>query len=152
MKPAQPAKRRLLGWLFSFPAVVVIILVISAAVRNRPVCGVSVPKTDLANLQSALEDYRSVLGGYPQGTAAQILDALRGENTDSKVFLTVSPQRLNASGEYLDPWHTPYRVAFSPTGKPHFYSFGPNRQDDQERKGSDDITLDAPALVGRAIP
>ena len=145
MKPAQPAKRRLLGWpvglvLVSFA--VFLSLILPAAARATAAARRALAETDLGTLQGGMEAYRNVLGKYPGGTAAQILSALRGENTASNAFIVVAPRRVNAAGEYTDPWRTPYHIAFDASGKPRVYSFGPNRQDDQGRKGSDDITLE----------
>lgn len=103
-------------------------------------------KTDVLNLASALEAYRSVLGNYPGATAAQILTALRGENVSSNVFLTITPHRVNAAGEYIDPWQTPYRITFDEAGKPLVYSFGADRQDNHANPQSDDVTKNTPSI------
>jgi type II secretory pathway pseudopilin PulG len=155
MKPDQPARRRALGWLVGLILVsfaVILSLLLPAAVRATAAARHLLAETDLATLQGGMEAYRTALGRYPAGTAAQILGALRGQNTSSNAFLVVSPRRVNAAGEYTDPWRTPYHIGFDESGKPRVYSFGPNRLDDQARKGSDDITLDDPALVRRTNP
>ncbi|HTH50011.1 MAG TPA: type II secretion system protein GspG [Candidatus Limnocylindria bacterium] len=155
MKPAEPAKRRLLGWLIGLVLVafaVFLALILPAVARATAAARRGLAETDAGTLEGGMEAYRNVLGRYPGGTAAQILSALRGENTSSNAFVVVSPRRVNAAGEYTDPWRTPYRITFDAAGKPHVYSFGPNRQDDQGRPGSDDITLADPALVGRSNP
>ena len=99
-------------------------------------------KRDLIGLMSAFEAYKMTYNAYPSGKYAQIVSALGGENPSRLEFLMVRPRNLNAGGEFLDPWQTPYRIFFDAAGKPHVYSFGPNRLDDQGRKGSDDITAD----------
>ncbi len=142
MKPGQPAKRRKLGWLIGLILVsfaVVLSLLLPAAARATAAARRLLAETDLMTLQGGMEAYRNAFGKYPNGTAAQILSALRGETTNSKAFLVVLPRRVNAAGEYTDPWRTPYHIAFDASGKPHVYSSGPNRQDEQGRKGSDDI-------------
>ncbi len=145
----------MLGWLVGLTLVsfaVILSLLLPAAVRATAAARHLLAETDLVTLQGGMEAYRTALGKYPEGTPAQILRALRGEATNSKAFLVVSPRRVNAAGEYTDPWRTPYHIGFDASGKPRVYSFGRNRQDDQGRKGSDDITMDAPALVRRPNP
>ncbi len=147
MKPAQPAKRRLLGWLVVFflvTAAMFVGLLLPAILHASPIEKRLVAKVDVLNLESALEAYRTVLGKYPTGTAAQILSALRGENASSNTFLTIAPHRVNAAGEYVDTWRTPYRITFDGTGKPFVYSFGPDRQDNQASPQSDDVTRNTP--------
>lgn len=108
--------------------------------------------TEISILREALAVYRQIHGKYPDGTPGQIVGTLRTAKVRSDPLLSVSPDRLNPAGEYLDLWGTPYRIFFDESGEPHVYSFGPNRQDDQCRRGSDDVCLVAPALERRRNP
>ena len=148
MSLTQPAKRQLLGWLVGLSLVSIVVfvwVVLPSIARAKPDGRRMTAKTDVLNLEAALEAYRTALGKYPAGTAAQILSALRGENASSNIFLTVAPRRVNAAGEHIDPWQTPYRITFDESGKPLVYSFGPDRQDNQANPQSDDVTRNTPS-------
>ena len=63
---------------------------------------------DLAHLQFMIRDFRLALGGNPVGFNAEIMKALLGNNP-KKMRLQLRPgQELDAEGQLLDPWGTPY--------------------------------------------
>ncbi len=47
-------------------------------------------------------------GGNPVGTNAEIVKALTGGNAKGATYLPPDQQRLNANGELIDRWGTPY--------------------------------------------
>lgn len=67
------------------------------------------PSLVLENLRSAIRNYGQRMGGNPVGNNAEITKALNGENPKEVQYL--SPEkgmRINANGELIDPWGTPY--------------------------------------------
>jgi hypothetical protein len=78
-------------------------------------------KTDVAGLSSALGAYNAEYGTLPTGTAAEVMNAFRGEN----------PRKI--------PWGTPYVLDLSKPEAPRVWSCGPNRRDEGGAQGSDNI-------------
>ena len=158
MTEVTPTYRQILDyvvrWLIRILVVVTLaILIVPAVYTPTTRAGKRLRSSiEISNLRGALAAYREIHGKYPEGTPSQVVGTLRSEKIRSDPLLPVAPDRLNAAGEYLDLWGTPYRIFFDESGQPHAYSFGPNRQDDQGRNGSDDITSDDPALVRRTNP
>jgi hypothetical protein len=71
---------------------------------------------------------------YPTGTVADVCALLRGEsrggqNPKKLDYLEASASEMNATGEFVDPWGTPYR--FATADKVRVYSCGPNKKDEQ---------------------
>lgn len=93
------------------------------------------PKTqvDMASLRNALQSYQACYDKYPLGGSSEILAALRGGNPRTVVFLYVSGSDTNASGEFVDPWQTPYQIVFDSTNHFTIRSAGKNK-----RFGDDD--------------
>lgn len=63
---------------------------------------------DLAHLQFMIRDFRLALGGNPVGNNAEIIGVLLGRNPRKIKLELPEGHRLNADGELLDPWGTPY--------------------------------------------
>ena len=91
-------------------------------------------------LDAALLDYRKEFGRFPEGSAGEIVSALCGRNEKEKAFLFLAPTAVNEHGEMLDPWGTPFRIAFDHvTGLPKIHSAGPNMIfEEKAGKHSDD--------------
>jgi hypothetical protein len=95
---------------------------------------------EVTQLAGALAAYRSEYGDVPKGSPAEIIAALTGGNTRKIIFIEVPSDQLNEKGEFVDPWGTPYHfVPTDPAEKPHVYSLGPNKVDEQVGDVSDDI-------------
>jgi hypothetical protein len=78
-------------------------------------------------LRTALEQYHTAYGRYPEGTAGQIMLALRGSNEKGSVFFECPPESINDHGELVDPWGTPFHIKIDTKKKtPHVRSAGPN--------------------------
>lgn len=93
---------------------------------------------DVSELVVALEAYRIKFGHPLEGSTAEICAALRGEdaggqNPDHEAV--VEFYKVNAAGEFVDPWGTAYRILAGPDVR--VYSCGPNRVD--ESGAGDDI-------------
>jgi type II secretory pathway pseudopilin PulG len=91
-------------------------------------------RSDVAVLTLALDGFAREHGSYPTGTCTEICALLRGEdvagqNPKRLDYVEASAHEMNAAGEFIDPWGTPYRILTSPTGRA--YSCGPNRIDEQ---------------------
>jgi hypothetical protein len=96
-------------------------------------------RTDLAGLLATLKQYQVEYATLPIGNAAEIMNALRGENSRKIIFFDGKPTAFNAQGAFLDPWGTPYRIDLSKPEAPRVWSCGPNRRDEGGAKDSDDI-------------
>jgi len=66
-------------------------------------------ETVMENMRSAFHAYASMLGGNPVGTNPEITAALNGANVRHVNFLREEDGlRINAKGELVDPWETPF--------------------------------------------
>jgi type II secretory pathway pseudopilin PulG len=96
-------------------------------------------KRDVTVLAEALRGFVHENGCPPTGSRAQIAALLRGEsvggqNPKKLDYVVASMSEMNAEGEFVDPWGTPYRLSAS---NARAYSCGPNRRD--EDGNGDDI-------------
>ncbi len=67
------------------------------------------PATVLSNMRIAIRQYGSRFGGNPVGTNQEITKALNGENPKQVKFISAeSGLRINARGELVDYWGTPF--------------------------------------------
>jgi hypothetical protein len=67
------------------------------------------PSLVLENLRSAIRNYGQRMGGNPVGNNAEITKALNGGNPREVQYLAPEKgMRMNANGELIDPWGTPY--------------------------------------------
>jgi hypothetical protein len=66
------------------------------------------PATILENLRTSVRLYGQMFGGNPVGTNPEITAALMGNNPKHLNFLKADGNRVNANGELVDAWGTPY--------------------------------------------
>lgn len=67
------------------------------------------PATVLSNMRIAIRSYGSRFGGNPVGTNPEITRALQGDNPKQVKFLRrESGLRINARGELVDYWGSPF--------------------------------------------
>lgn len=66
------------------------------------------PKTILENMGRTIQQYASTFGENPVGTNPEITSALQGQNPKHINFLKQDGNRVNALGELVDAWGTPY--------------------------------------------
>ncbi|HOX58405.1 MAG TPA: hypothetical protein P5205_15185 [Candidatus Paceibacterota bacterium] len=66
------------------------------------------PATILESLRTTIRLYGQTFGGNPVGTNPEITAALNGDNPRQLQFLKTDGNRVNAKGELVDPWNTPY--------------------------------------------
>jgi hypothetical protein len=63
---------------------------------------------DVDHVGLMLRDYRTRMGENPFGTNAEIMKAVMGENPKQAKLGPPEGQKLNAAGELVDRWGTPY--------------------------------------------
>ncbi len=63
---------------------------------------------ELENVRIMLRDYRTRMGDNPVGSNAEIMQAVMGRNPAAARLGPPPGQSLNAAGELLDPWGTPW--------------------------------------------
>lgn len=85
----------------------------AAAVPAEPVLATSEssslpPETVLANMRTSIRQFASTFGENPVGTNPEITSALQGGNPKHMNFLKPDGNRVNAKGELVDTWGTPY--------------------------------------------
>jgi hypothetical protein len=67
------------------------------------------PETLLQNVRHAVQQYGEMFGGNPVGLNSEITAALAGKNPKQINFIDPSAgMRVNANGELVDGWGTPY--------------------------------------------
>jgi hypothetical protein len=97
------------------------------------------PAQLLENLNRAIRNYGDALGGNPVGTSPEIARQLNGENPKHIHFIPPeSGLRLNAHGELVDAWGTPYSFQQLSAHQMEIHSAGPDKimgtDDDQISK------------------
>jgi hypothetical protein len=91
-------------------------------------------RRDSKALKSAVEIFMLEYGNYPTGSYADVCALLRGEsragqNPKKLDYIEAAPGEMNAAGEFVDPWGSPYRI--DTESKLRVYSIGPNKTDDK---------------------
>lgn len=99
----------------------------------------AVARNDVMTLVAAIKNHIAEYGASPIGDNAHIMAALRGTNARQIVFFEMDADRINALGEFFDPWGHPYRIDASNPEFVWVYSFGKNGIDEGGAEGSDDI-------------
>jgi hypothetical protein len=74
-----------------------------------------------------LRNFGQRFGGNPVGTNAEITKALNGGNTAAANYLPAS-RRMNAAGELIDTWGTPYFFHANSATEMEIRSAGPDRK------------------------
>ncbi|MGP8239660.1 MAG: hypothetical protein ACLQVW_30175 [Limisphaerales bacterium] len=86
------------------------------------------PETILQNLRRVLHQYGEMFGGDPVGTNPEITAALSGKNPKQIDFLTGQPGvRIDADGELIDSWGTPYFFHQLSGTEMEIHSAGPDK-------------------------
>ena len=80
-------------------------------------------------MRRAIRNYGSRFGGNPVGTNPEITRALAGENPKQVNFLNADDGlRVNADGELVDPWGTPYFFHQLSGTEMEIHSAGPDKK------------------------
>jgi Type II secretion system (T2SS), protein G len=83
---------------------------------------------DLDKVGLMLRDYRSRMGENPFGTNAEIMKAVMGGNPKQARLGPPEGQTLNAEGELVDRWGTPYFFHQMSKSDMEIRSAGPDRK------------------------
>ena len=81
----------------------------------------------MQNLLHSLQFYQVEYGRYPSGDSSEISKALLGSNPKKIVFLNVYARSTNSTGQFVDPWGTPYEIAFGSNNHVTIRSAGQNK-------------------------
>src|SRR5260221_10165371 len=112
----------LLGFLIMM--VLAIVLPLLAGSRRRRIAEA---EDAMAHFIAGVQQYRTEYGTLPARDSTNILKALFGDNPRKIPFLLVPSRSLNAKGEWLDPWGTPYEFRLSSTNSISVKSAGKNK-------------------------
>jgi hypothetical protein len=93
--------------------------------------------TEMETVKFFLRDFRAALGENPVGNNAEIAKALMGANAKKSKFVLPGDSHLNASGELVDAWGTPYFFHALSAREMEIHSAGPDKQ----MWTSDDIVM-----------
>ncbi len=114
----------------------------SAVMNPKPGALASLPENvqpeatqALDKVQLMLRDYRTLSGENPVGTNAEITKALMGGNPKHAMLGPADGQGINAQGELIDQWGTPYFFHQMSGTHMEIRSAGP----DQKMWTSDDV-------------
>jgi hypothetical protein len=94
----------------------------SSAPANLP------PETIMKNVGRAVHQYGEMFGGNPVGTNPEITSQLSGDNPKRINFVNPQPgARINANGELVDAWGTPYFFHQISASQMEIHSAGPDK-------------------------
>lgn len=85
------------------------------------------PATILENMRTTIHQYGAAFGENPVGNNPEITAALHGENAKQIDFLKQDGNRVNAKGELVDAWGTPYFFHQLSAKEMQIRSAGPDR-------------------------
>lgn len=86
------------------------------------------PGIVLENVSRAIRQYGAMFGGNPVGTNREITSQLSGNNPKHINFINAEAgMRVNAGGELIDPWGTPYFFHQISGTEMEIHSAGPDR-------------------------
>ncbi len=87
------------------------------------------PEIVLQNVRHAVRQFGQMFGGNPVGDNSEITAALNGKNPKQINFIDPSAgMRLNAKGELIDAWDTPYFFHQLSATDMEIHSAGPDRK------------------------
>jgi hypothetical protein len=100
----------------------------SGATASQPQLTNLPSATVLDNMRLTFRHYTSMFGGNPVGTNPEITAALNGKNPKQANFIdSDAGMRINANGELVDPWGTPYFFHQLSGTVMEIHSAGPDR-------------------------
>jgi hypothetical protein len=87
------------------------------------------PETVLQNIRHAVRQFGEMFGGNPVGNNSEITSQLNGNNPKHINFIDPSAgMRINANGELVDAWNTPYFFHQLSASDMEIHSAGPDRK------------------------
>lgn len=142
MTATPPTVRRDIDWIrvtFHSIAFAIMLVVLIGVPLLRLQAKRAATKAATAQLLAGMKQFATEYGFLPTGTNAQIIATLRGGNPRRITFFECKLTSINALGEFLDEWGTPYRIDTTNPAFPWVYSFGNDKQDNGGAPGSDDV-------------
>jgi hypothetical protein len=119
-------------------AILVVVIFLIAPIllprREKPEPKVQI---EMRSLLGALQYYQAEYGKYPSGNSAGILQALLGNNPKMQPFLVVPARSTNSTGQFIDPWGTPYEIVLESANHVTIRSAGENKTFGDK----DDVTM-----------
>jgi hypothetical protein len=86
------------------------------------------PAAVMDHMRNTIHLYASMFGGNPVGTNPEITAALNGDNPKGANFIKPEDgMRINAKGELVDPWGTPFFFHQISGTEMEIHSAGPDR-------------------------
>ncbi|HUD47546.1 MAG TPA: hypothetical protein VMR33_11985 [Candidatus Baltobacteraceae bacterium] len=86
------------------------------------------PETVMQNVRRAIRQYGEMFGGNPVGTNPEITSQLSGNNPRHIDFITAQAgMRVDADGELIDAWGTPYFFHQISGAETEVHSAGPDK-------------------------
>jgi len=138
-KEISPRRGTLIFWVTVAAIVVVLFYMLFPEFGTRINTRAASARVGAYGLATALDFYYKEYGGPPVGDQAAMIRILHGDNPKRIVFFEFATRNKSPSGEFLDPWGSPYKIDLSDPAHPRVYSFGKNKQDEGGREGTDDI-------------
>jgi hypothetical protein len=82
---------------------------------------------ELQKVRTMLASYHTLMGQNPVGTNAEIMKSIMGGNSHGAVLGPPQGQSLDANGELIDPWGTPYFFHQLSADDMEIHSAGPDK-------------------------
>lgn len=96
-------------------------------------------KIEMHAFAQALKMYHVEYDCFPSGNSSGILQTLLGSNPRKTIFINIPARSTNNAGQFVDPWGTPYEIAFESTNRVTIRSVGNNKTFGDK----DDVTMSA---------
>ena len=100
---------------------------------------------EATKFRDALIAYSNYFGNYPATEVSAMIATLTGQNPSNIVFIDLDPKNIDAVGQYMDYWRTPYRIGLTDKHSLILCSAGRNRT-----FGDEDEIVVAQPLVSTA--
>ncbi|MGC4016338.1 MAG: hypothetical protein QM755_17710 [Luteolibacter sp.] len=109
----------------STPVITVLPIAADMATLNSPE---TQPQDDLSALSMLLTTYGRQQGGNPTGENEEITATLLGNNPKHAAYLPAKAPFVNAAGQLIDRWGTPYFFHSMTSNRTDIRSAGPDRE------------------------
>jgi hypothetical protein len=133
-KPLAGKKRIVIMLSVVIITIAVITLVRSLAISSAVVAAAKKAKLtyEIIQIREATQSFDTEYGFYPiapdNATVIKILTGATGEENRRRIaFINIKPSDLDAKGELLDPWGTPFDLSVFMNGNIHVRSAGPDK-------------------------
>lgn len=97
---------------------------------------------EATKFRDALIAYSNCFRNYPASEVSVMIATLTGQNPSNIVFIDLDPKYIDAAGQYMDYWRTPYRIELTDKHSLILCSAGRNRTFGD----GDDIVVEQPLI------